>query len=241
MNYLIIATVVLLSHIIEGITGFGCMIIALPFLSAILGLKAAIPILVLLSTVFDIILLFGNTKYINWKVALKIIIITIIFMPVGFYALNELPEDILMKFLGIFVIFVAINGIVKSYINKNTPIKANDENWRIFCLPIAGLIQGAFGGSGPFMVIYSQSILKDKTTFRSTMAIIWITLNIFNIIQYGFSSMLTIQVWKITAFLCPIIIIGYFIGIFLHKKISPDNFSKLIYFILFITGISMFF
>ena len=46
MDLLIVCLIIFLSHIVEGITGFGCMILALPFVSSILGLQTAVPVLV---------------------------------------------------------------------------------------------------------------------------------------------------------------------------------------------------
>ena len=85
MDLLIVCLIVFLSHIVEGITGFGCMILALPFVSSILGLQTAVPVLVLLSTVFDLILISKGTCCINWKESKKIILITLFFMPFGFF------------------------------------------------------------------------------------------------------------------------------------------------------------
>ncbi len=233
MDLLIVCLIVFLSHIVEGITGFGCMILALPFVSSILGLQTAVPVLVLLSTVFDLILISKGTCCINWKESKKIILITLFFMPFGFFLLRYVYEDFLMRLLGIFILLIAIDGLCpKNHIPKNH---------LVFCLPIAGLIQGAFGGSGPFMVLYSQSVLKDKTVFRNTMAFIWIILNLFNLIQYSISGMLTSTVWNTFILLCPVIIAGYITGTILHHKIRADLFSSIIYIILIITGISMLF
>ena len=50
MLFLKIGAAVLFSHFVEGISGFGCMILALPVVSALLGMKAAVPMLVILYT-----------------------------------------------------------------------------------------------------------------------------------------------------------------------------------------------
>ena len=48
MKILLGALVVLATHLLEGITGFGSTVLALPFLSLLTGLKNFIPMLYLL-------------------------------------------------------------------------------------------------------------------------------------------------------------------------------------------------
>ena len=43
----VVALVVFLTHFQQGITGFGCTVLALPFITLLLGLKTAVPVLVM--------------------------------------------------------------------------------------------------------------------------------------------------------------------------------------------------
>ena len=46
---LLFGMVVLITHFLEGITGFGCTVLALPFCIMLVGIKAAVPVLVILA------------------------------------------------------------------------------------------------------------------------------------------------------------------------------------------------
>lgn len=229
----IVAAAVFFSHMVEAITGFGCMILALPFVGAALGLQKAVPVLVILSTVFDLVLVIQGRRQVRWKTAFFIAAVTAVSMPVGFFALKNFPEETLMRALGIFIIAAALLGLLRR--SENTTVDPK----RVLFLPLAGIVQGAFGGSGPFIVLYSQQVLRDKTVFRSTMALVWVLLNTINLVQYGLGGMLTADVFRTAGWLIPCLALGLLVGEAIHRKINAKVFSAIIYGILIVTGITM--
>ena len=241
MLFLKIGAAVLFSHFVEGISGFGCMILALPVVSALLGMKAAVPMLVILSTLFDLMLVWKDRHQILWREVLKMTILTSITMPVGLLALQYLPEKILEFCLGAFMIVVAIYGIATSRKDESRQNKEPNsyDKLKVLFLPLAGLIQGAFGGSGPFMILYAKSVLKDKTVFRGTMAMIWVCLNTINLIQYQVGGLIDANVLKNAAAMIPFLALGYVAGTWAHKKMDSHLFNLLIYAVVFIAGITM--
>lgn len=236
MEFLPIGATVLFSHFVEGVSGFGCMILALPVVSAILGLKVAIPLLVVLSTAFDLALLIKDRKAIDLHYFLKIVVFTGLFMPVGFLALRFCSETVLSAVLGIFMIFTAICGLLESFgIVKDQ----KGVRWQLAFLPLAGIVQGAFGGSGPFIIVYAKSVLNNKTTFRGTMSAVWVVLNTFNLVQYGISGMLPAIIFMYAVKLSPFLAAGFVFGTLVHKRISEKHFTRFVYVILFVSGILM--
>jgi uncharacterized membrane protein YfcA len=93
--------VVLMTHFVEGLTGFGSTALALPFCVMLVGVKTAVPVLIILRLILSACIVFIDYKNIVWKSYL------IIFA--------YLPEEILMKILGVFMIMVAARGIYFSF------------------------------------------------------------------------------------------------------------------------------
>ena len=52
----------------------------------------------------------------------------------------------------------------------------------LFC---GGIIQGAFGTGGPFVVIYSSKALPDKKVFRVTLSLLWLSMNSIRLLKWG--------------------------------------------------------
>lgn len=233
-----IGIAVMMSHFVEGVSGFGCMILALPIVSALIGMKTAVPLLVILSTLFDLALVWKDRKEIRIKEAGKIILITSITMPLGFLALRYCSERLLCVLLGAFMILIAVCGLAQStgvWDRKKT----KKQNLHVLYLPLAGLVQGAFGGSGPFIIVYAKDVLTDKTAFRGTMAAVWVVLNLINLAQYQAAGMLTPDLLRYVIWMIPFLVIGFISGILVHKRISEARFQQFIYCILLIAGVAM--
>lgn len=240
MDFWKIGIIILCSHFVEGVSGFGCMVLALPFVSAIVGIRTAVPLLVLLSSWFDLTLVWQDRKKICVGEVVKMVVITGITMPLGFLALKYLTEKVLGLLLGAFMMIIAIYGFITTIqYTKNKSAEEEKRKGRVLFLPLAGLAQGAFGGSGPFMILYAQGVLKDKDEFRGTMAAVWTILNVINLVQYYYGGMLELAT-LLTAFrMIPFLIGGFFMGTWMHKRISEYHFSQFIYGILFFAGAAM--
>lgn len=102
--------VVLMTHFVEGITGFGSAALALPFCIMLVGVKTAVPVLIVLRLISYSCIVFIDYKNIVWKSYLMIISFVGLGLPLGMIIFAYLPEEILMKILGIFMILVAARG-----------------------------------------------------------------------------------------------------------------------------------
>jgi uncharacterized membrane protein YfcA len=60
MTDLLIVLIVFAAYVVEGLTGFGGAIIALPFLSMILGLGNSVTLILMVSSLFGVYFLFKN-------------------------------------------------------------------------------------------------------------------------------------------------------------------------------------
>lgn len=228
--------VVTMSHILEGITGFGCTVVAMPFCIYLLGAKTAIPVLVILSLLFDLALVIPYYKKIVWRQLLVIVGFVIFGIPIGVLIFKWVPENILTRAIGVFMIGMSIYGIAKMYISSVAQVEI--KMWvKKLLLFIGGIVHGAFGASGPFIIVYAEGAIRSKEVFRTTLAFVWVILNSFIVIQYYYSGFLTPHVLDLTMYAIIPIFIAYFIGNYIHKKADERMFSIMIYVVLFISGI----
>ncbi|SKA93618.1 hypothetical protein SAMN05443428_11447 [Caloramator quimbayensis] len=229
--------VVLITHFIEGITGFGCTVLALPFCTMLVGLKTAVPSLIIIALFMAIYVVVISYKDIVWKAYLKIIFFVLIGLPIGIHFFSILPENILKKILAVFMILVSIRGIYTSY----KSIKLRELNPIILDLTLflGGCIHGAFGSGGPLLVIYSARALKDKSNFRATLCMVWATLNSIIVYRYFSNNVLNSNIYRIVLYSLPFLILGAILGNIAHHKIQDKYFSKIVYAVLLISGIFM--
>ncbi|MEN6312956.1 MAG: sulfite exporter TauE/SafE family protein [Clostridiaceae bacterium] len=254
LETLLFGLVVLITHFIEGITGFGCTVLALPFCSSLAGIKVAVPVLVIIAWLLALYIIIIDFRKIIWREYIKIIAFVILGLPIGMWLFGRLPEAILKKLLGAFMIIVAIRGLYAVFMSKRAEgccgeamegpgKRAGIARYKSvllnFVLFLGGVIHGAFGSGGPFIVIYAAKALPDKSNFRATISMLWLTLNSIIIIRDLRGGVMSEPVLKIVLWTLPFLAIGMVLGNYAHKKIRGNSFVKLVYGVLLLSGVFM--
>ncbi len=239
MQYILFGVVVLATHFLEGITGFGCTALALPFCILIVGIKLAVPSLVLLAWLLALMIVLADYKNIVWKEYLRILSFVGLGLPIGIMIYSYLPENLLKKLLGGFMILVALRGLYLS-LGGISKIKLNKVVLSII-LFLGGIVHGAFGTGGPFIVIYAANALPNKSNFRATLCMLWVTLNGVIITKNLAYGVLSKDIWILFLVSLPFLLGGMLLGNKAHNKVDDKIFIKLVYSVLLLSGIFMFF
>ncbi|MBP1744557.1 MAG: hypothetical protein H6Q58_1535 [Firmicutes bacterium] len=231
--------VVLVTHFVEGITGFGSTALALPFCVMLVGVKTAVPVLAVLRLILSSCIVIVAFRDIVWESYLKIIAFAGLGLPVGMLIFTFLPEDILMKILGVFMILVAARGIYFSF-NERTAVRATGKKALNAMLFLGGIIHGAFSAGGPLVAIYATQELKSKSSFRATLSALWVTLNSVLVIKIALNGTLTAGSAEYLGWSVPFLLAGMLAGNWAHKRIDERVFEKMVYLVLFVAGLLMF-
>ena len=242
MKEILSAVVIFTTHMLEGITGFGSSVLALPFLNVTLGLRQSVQLLCVLSWAMALYIIIRSWKNILWKEFLFIILWAGLGMPLGIWMFDKCPAEILCIILGLFMIGVGIRGEIYSVKSDTAgsakPVKRNIL-MRIF-LFAGGIIQGAFGTGGPFVVIYAAKALPDKRVFRVSLSLLWLTTNSIRLLTWGVKGELwNREIGSNLLWAFPVMLIGVILGDYLHNKVSERNFKIGVYAILIISGAFM--
>ncbi len=239
---LLVGFVVLLTHCLEGITGFGCTVLALPFIILLIGIKSAVPILVVLAWILAGYIIIRSWKHIKLKEFIFIILHVAIGLPFGIYFFNNFSEHILKLILCIFMLCVGIWGLVKNLKSGAMGLDEKGEKSLLMrgILILGGMIHGAFGTGGPFVVVYASKALPQKALFRVTLCLLWFTLNTIMMLRWSIAG----NVWNdeikngILVSL-PFLLGGILLGDYLHYKVNERVFRIIVYAVLLASGFVM--
>ena len=233
MNYILFLIVILLTNVIQGITGFAGTVLAMPFSILLIGINTAKPVLNILTIIACIAIVIKSYKDIVWNEFFKMVAIMLIGVFIGEYIYNAFPLDKLLTIYAIFIILIALKGLlVKKELNLS-------EFNLIIIILAAGIIHGMFISGGPLLIIYAVKRLKDKEKFRATLSPIWIVLNTYILIKQIFTGVITISIMKAVLWAIPALLVGVVLGNRLAKKMSQEAFLKLSYVLLLISGVSL--
>ncbi|GHT69812.1 hypothetical protein AGMMS50239_37220 [Bacteroidia bacterium] len=242
---LLAGLIVFITHALEAVTGFGCSVLAFPFMLFLMNdmehVKIILTILAWLLAVY-----FATTKYrdIYWKQFAIIVLLSGAGMPAGMFLFKSLEPSLLVKSLGLFIV---VSAAVQLYCSvsrvKTIPYFCATLSRGIGYLILfsGGIVHGAFAVGGPLIILYSTKKIPDKARFRATMCLLWTTLNTVLITHYFFQGKITVRIGYDLLFLLPFLTGGVIVGEIIHKRVSENLFKKIVFTSLLLVGMVMIF
>ncbi|KGF71895.1 hypothetical protein DO97_14810 [Neosynechococcus sphagnicola sy1] len=233
---LLFGLIVVAVHFLEGITGFGSTVLSMPLVSMLVGIHVAKPVLTLYTVITCGYVLIKAYKDIDWKQYNKMMLLLLMGLPIGILIYNVLPKSGLLIFLGVFMVIVSIRGILISFgiVTNAMQIKDAPALFLVFC---GGIVHGAFASGGPLIIVYATEKLKNKSSFRATLCLIWVTLNVILLTQMYLANQITTEVVNTSLYGLIFLAVGTVLGVWAHNKIHNDVFTKVTYSALFIMGV----
>lgn len=227
--------VILLSNIIQTITGFAGTVLAMPFSIRLVGEEVCKPILNLVAILICAWVVIMHFKDINWKLFLWMIL----FVGVGFgigTGLSFLPHDpsLFLKIYGGVIMAVAI---VFFFLNTD---KVKIPDWVLYILLVlGGILHALYVSGGPLVIIFATYKIKDKNQFRATLSMMWIILNSILFTEHLIQGEFTSEVWLLFGIGAGLSIVSVLVGHFIAKKLNLAVFMKITCVLLFISGLSL--
>ncbi len=231
---LILLTLIILfiSTLARSTFGFGDALIAMPLLSLVMGVHTAAPIVVLVSVTIAITIVGGEWYKIDIKAAWRLIIASVLGIPLGLLLLKTAPEGIMKGILGIVLILFGVYNLTKPIL-----FTLNQPRWAYGFGFIAGILGGAYNANGPPIVIYGTLRRWSPTRFRATLQAFFMISGIFLLLGHALGGLWTAQVLQLYALSLPIVFIAIFLGGKLNQRISTHRFERFLYISLIILGI----
>ena len=241
MEYVLFYLTILLTHIIQGITGFAGTLLAMPFSLRLVGVDVAVPVLNGLGIASGLYIFLGNRKHVVWKEVLRVLVVMIPFMLGGVFLrkLLEGQSRVLFLILGIIVLVLALKGIYDLFFAKEE--RSLPTAVRYGALVLAGVVHGMFVCGGPLLIIYIADRLPKKENFRATLSTIWMVLDGILLVTQLIAGDWSLPLLKTQLIALPVLVAAMIIGSILYKKMSQRLFMIITYILLLISGVSLFF
>ena len=239
MIVLIAGCIVFTTFTVEGVAGFGSTVMALPFVSMLIGIDKAVPLLSSMSVLLSIFIVLRSWRNVDLKEYGFILLHVIPGVPVGLFFMEYLPKAALIGLLDFFRFFVGGRGLYNVFKKPLAPplIPVKKGIGSRFILFIGGIIQGAFSSGGPIVVMYASKAITEKSKFRAILSSLWLTTNTVMVTKWTLSGKVwTPQLGKMLLCILPFILCGMIFGDFLHNKVDQKKFTLLVYSVLIIAA-----
>ena len=224
--------IVLVAGFIQGLTSFGLSIVAIPLLIRLFPLREVVPTIVVLALLTNTLILISARKEIKFKKFVPLVLMGILFLPVGAYSLNHLNPDYLKLCFGILITVFSLLLILK----KTFPIK-HEKIGFIITGSLSGFLNGSLSLSGPPVVLFLSNQGIDKGTFRANITLYFLILNIIAIIVFLATGLMNRVVGERILYLAPALVVGVLAGIKISKGLGDDTFRKVVLILLLMSGV----
>jgi uncharacterized membrane protein YfcA len=218
--------------VVSGVCGFGGGVLFLPLIIALVGPRAAVPLI-------TIGLLFSNftrlallRRHIDWPLALRYAAGAIPGAVIGAIVFATLPDGFVTRSIGGFLI-VAV--LFRRYKGLQIPVH---RRW-IF-IPVGtgvGFFSAIWGAIGPMAVPFFLAAKLSKEAFVATIAIGAFLMHIAKIITYGRLDLLNTPLVKTGLLLGLLMIFGTWVGKVILTRTTPRVFLIVVDILMVVLGV----
>jgi len=234
IEFLSITLIVITAGFLQGLTGFGFGLIALPLLSLFIPFKTIVPLTLMLSLFITLILSVQLRSAINRQTVAILFVATLPGIPVGIYLLKHVPSEYLAIFVGILMVSFTSYQMLAT----PRPMKLG-LHFTLGAGLTSGILTGSLSTGGPPVIIYSamQPWTKDQT--KATLASYFFISGCAGLIAHFFSGIITQSVLTHFIYLFPAMIVGISTGTMAYKRLSDHGYRRLAIIFVFLLGIMM--
>lgn len=235
LKWFITGLMAFLSSTLSGVAGFGGAMIFLPFLIALYGVRASVPILTVAVLLGNGSRVYFNRCELDWKVFILFSLGSIPLAILGSYMYVSLPTVWIKKGIGLFLIFtVLLRHAQKDFKIRNpwafTPVGM-----------LNGFLSALLGGVGPLAAPFFLAYGLTKEAFVGTEALCATGMHLVKSFAYSQLSILNRRELLAGLSFGLIMTLGSFTARKILGKISREKFLLFVEILLAVIGLVMIF
>jgi len=227
-----------IAYFVKAITGFGNTLVMGSLFSFVVGNRLTTPIDLIFSIPTNMYIVFKERKNISLKIVIPLSLMLMVGSIPGTLLLKVGNERVLKSGLGIVVIGLAIEMLIRKPAKQAIKKKNNP-----YILVVIGLVSGVMAGLygiGALLVAYISRTTDNKSQFRANICCVFLVDNFFRFILYWMTGLLNKEILFLTILLSPAVILGMMIGLKVDARIKEETTRKIVIGLLIISGTILF-
>ncbi len=228
------ALVAFFSSVLSGIAGFGGALIFLPFLIAMYGVRASVPILTVAVLMGNASRVYFNRRELDLKLVAWFSAGSLPFALIGSFVYVSLPTFWIKKSIGIFLIVT----VILKRIHKDFQLR---KPWIFMPLGmVTGFLSALMGGVGPVSSPFFLAYGLTKEAFVGTEALCAVGMHLVKSVAYNRLNVLNWrELWAGLSFGL-VMSLGSYAAKKILERISREAFLVLVEILLAVIGLYMF-
>lgn len=245
-SFAALAGVTLFAATVQAATGFGFALLAVPFFLLVMGSLDAIQVTVVVSIIISLVLVRGLLKDAPRKLLLHLVIGSVLGFPVGLLAFLAADLGSVQLAIGSLITVFSAFLILQEWRTsrddslEKSPLMESYRPSAAIEIPvgiISGIMAVALAMPGPVVVMYLAARRAGKAISRpATLLLFLFSYSAVSLVHTLWGGM-TVQSWVLAGKLIPFIIAGAIAGNLMSRRISENNFRKVVLVILCASGL----
>ena len=219
---------------IQGLSGFGSALVAMPLLTMFIDVKIAVPLCILNSLLMTSYLAIKLKKHIEPKKIWPLLAGSIPGIYIGAKFLVNVDQSITELLLGLLIVSYCTYALIV----HPEPRKIH-KAWAYLAGFGTGFIGSAFSAGGPPSIIYTSLTDWSKDQVKATLTGFFFAASLITAAVHAASGLTGAVVLKYFFVSALFVVIGVYGGSLLYNRISRKSYIRIILIILMILGLIM--
>jgi len=235
LTTLLVAFIFFVAGFVQGLSGFGSALVAMPFLTLLVDVKIAVPLCVLNGLLITSFLSFQLRNHLEREKILPLLIGCLPGVYVGVTFLKKAGDTTIKTLLGVMIITYALYNLL--FFRPN-PGKISNS-WSYLAGFCTGVIGGAFSAGGPPVIIYTSLTDWSKDQIKATLSGFFLLGSAAIALAHAAAGLTTIEVLRYFSVSFLFVLAGVFVGSACYERVDRGKYIRIILAVLLFLGILM--
>lgn len=231
VTLLLLLVILFAATLIRSAFGFGEALIAVPLLVFLMPVEVAVPLAMLVSITVAAVVVWQDWRQIHFRSATRLVLASLVGIPLGLFALTSAPEALLKGVLGLIISVFAAFSLL-----QRAPALIHDRHAWAFGFA-AGALGGAYGMNGPPLVVFGSLRRWSPQHFRATLQGYFLPVSSATMFAYAFTGLWTPTVTRYYLISLPVVFAAIFAGRWLNARLERAGFLRLVHVALLLVGL----
>ncbi|ADW16892.1 protein of unknown function DUF81 [Desulfobulbus propionicus DSM 2032] len=233
-TYLLASLIFLFAGTVQGLTGFGAGLLAIPLLCLIMDVKLAVSVCIISTLLISTTLAWELRRFLDRRKILPLLLGSLPGIYTGTLLLKTIDPNLIKTLLGLLLIGVSCFNLVF------TPKAINPARaWGYIAGFFSGAINATVAAGGPPAIIYTTLHDWKKEEIKATLTGFFMINGYLTAGVHAFSGLIGAQTLGYFAVTLPFVLAGTMIGSRIGGRINRRRYLQLVYGLLMGLGILM--
>jgi uncharacterized membrane protein YfcA len=234
--YAAVAAVVLFAAVVQGASGFGFSLVAVPLLAVAAGPKDAVVLASVLAVVSTAGLAVRFRDQVDRPLALRLLAGACVGLPFGAVVLQVVPADALLLTIG--VVVLAFTVVLARRGGQPAPAGAAGTGSDVGAGLLCGLLTTSVGTNGPPVVLRLQAHGLPAGRFRATASAVFVGCNLAAVVIFAAGGRVDRELLVQAAVAVPGLVLGLWAGDRVHRRLPAERFRSMVLGLMVLTALA---